>query len=105
MRFPKRIRHRRAEAVIYGKSKAYPFYRLAYRANGRRRLKSFSTDSEAKSEAERLVRELAAGSQAPALSAGQARDALAALERLQSCRQTTGRTVGLLAAVSAFCEG
>jgi len=29
MRFPVIIRHRKAEAKIYGKSKNYPFYRVA----------------------------------------------------------------------------
>ena len=29
VRFPKTVRHRKCEAVIYGKSKAYPFYRAA----------------------------------------------------------------------------
>jgi integrase len=104
MRFPKRIRHRRAEAVIYGKSKAYPFYRLAYRVNGRRRMASFATYSEAKGEAEKKVRELAGGSQVAALSAAQARDALAALDRLGDFRRQTGRSVSLLRAVSLFCD-
>ena len=38
------------------------------------------------------------------MSAGQARDALAAFERLQSFYQSTGRRVSLLAAVSEFAE-
>ena len=36
MRFPKVIRYRKAEVTIYGKKKNYPFYRIAYRADGKR---------------------------------------------------------------------
>jgi len=104
VKFPLTIRFRRAEARIYGKSKHYPFYRVGYYVAGQRRLKSFRTYSEVKAEADRLVRELANGSQAAALSGGQARDALAALERLEGFRRQTGRTVSLLRAVSEFVE-
>ena len=98
------IRHRRIEATIYGKSRHCPRYRLAYNTAGKRRLRTFATYGEAKTEAERIVRELAEGSQATALSASQSRDALAALERLEGFRQSTGRRVSLLAAISEFCE-
>ena len=56
MRFPKNIRHKKVEATIYGRSKTYPFYRLAYYVNGKRRMRSFSSYSEAASEANRIVR-------------------------------------------------
>lgn len=49
-------------------------------------------------------RELAAGSQAAALTGSQSRDALAALERLEAFRQATGKRVSLLAGISAYCE-
>ncbi|MDE3068439.1 MAG: hypothetical protein KGJ60_12955 [Verrucomicrobiota bacterium] len=104
MRFPKVIRHRKAVATIYGRSKNYPYYRLAYYAAGKRHVRHFSAFGEAKPEAERIVRELADGSQAAALTAAQSRDALAALERLQAHYQATGRRVSLLASVSAYCE-
>jgi len=105
VRFPKRIEHRgRTLATIYGKSKSYPFYRLSAYVAGKRRLTSYGTYSEAKSAADQLVRDLAQGSQAAALSAAQARDALAALERLQTFRQQTGRAVSLLRAVSEYVE-
>jgi len=68
MRFPVRVKHRRAEAVIYAKSKSYRYYRLAYRAAGKRIIRSFSTYAEARKEAEAKVRELSAGSQSVALS-------------------------------------
>ena len=104
MKFPQVIRHRKVEATIYGKSPHYQRYRLAYYVAGQRSLRSFTTYSEAKTEAERIVRELADGSQAAALTGGQSRDALAALEKLESFRISTGRRVSLLGAVSEFVE-
>lgn len=105
MKFPKVIRHRKAEARIYGKSRLYPFYRLSYyAADGKRRLRSFATYSEALTEAERTVRDLAGGNQSAALTAKQAGDALAALELLEGFHQSTGRRVSLRAAVAEFVE-
>jgi ABC-type molybdenum transport system ATPase subunit/photorepair protein PhrA len=91
MRFPKIIRHRKKEVTIYGKTASYGFYRIAYHAAGKRHLRNFKTYGEAKDEAERIVRELATGSQTDALTAGQSRDALAALERLAAHFKTTGK--------------
>jgi integrase len=104
VRFPKTIHHRRVEATIYGRKPNYPFYRIAYYVAGKRHLRNFKTYREAKAEAERKVREIANGSQAAALNVNQSRDALAALERLQTLRQSSGRRVSLLAAVSEFAE-
>ncbi len=67
-------------------------------------MQTFASYSDAKTAAERIVRELADGSQAAALNASQSRDALAALQRLESFRHSTGRAVSLLAAVSEFVE-
>ena len=104
MKFPKVIRYRKAEVTIYGKKPNYSFYRVAYRVNGQRQMKSFGTYGQAKAEADKKVRELAKGSQAAALSVRQSCDALAALERLESFRQSTGRRVSLLAGISEYCE-
>jgi integrase len=104
VRFPKTIHYRRIEATIYGRKPNYPFYRVAYYVAGKRHLRNFKTYQEAKSEAERKVREIGDGSQAAALNADQSRDALAALERLETLRQSSGRRVSLLAAVSEFAE-
>jgi integrase len=104
VRFPKAIRFRRVEATIYGKTKKYAFYRLACYVAGRRVTRSFKSYGEAKTEAERLVREIAHGSQAAALTGGQSRDALDALQRLENFRQSTGRRYSMLAAVSEFVE-
>ncbi|MGO8767052.1 MAG: hypothetical protein ACLQSR_18205 [Limisphaerales bacterium] len=67
-------------------------------------MRHFPTYGEAKTEAERIVRQLADGSQAVALNAAQSRDALAAFERLEAFRQKTGRRISLLAVVSESCE-
>jgi hypothetical protein len=64
MKFPKVIKHRRFEATIYGKTKHYAYYRVAYYAAGKRHVRNFRACGEAKTEAERVVRELANGSQA-----------------------------------------
>ncbi len=104
MKFPQVIRHRRIEATIYGKSRHYPRYRLAYYVAGKRRLRTFAAYGEAKIEAERIVRELANGSQAAGLSAGQSSDALAAVQRLEGFYRSTGRRVSLLAGISEYCE-
>jgi integrase len=104
VRFPKTIRHRKSEATIYGKSKRYPFYRVVYRADGKRRMKSIAAYSEARDFADKKVRELAEGSKVPALTDKQAGDALAALQRLQHLFQSTGRRTSLLAGISEYCE-
>ena len=104
MRFPKVIRFRRVEATIYGKTANYPFYRLAYYVAGKRVTRSFKSYVEAKTQAERLVREIAEGSQAAALTGEQSRDALAALQRIETYRQSTGRRLSLLSAVSGYVE-
>ena len=80
MRFPKVIRHRKAEVTIYGKKKNYPFYRIAYRAEGKRHLRSFSEYSDALKEAKKKAGELAEGHPIVALSAAQSRDAITALQ-------------------------
>jgi hypothetical protein len=43
MKFPVKVTYHKAEAQIYGKSAAYPFYRLCRYAAGKRRIQSFST--------------------------------------------------------------
>ncbi len=104
MRFPKIIRHRKAEVTIYGKKPAYPFYRVAYRVDGKRRMKTFALYSEACKEADTLVKDLAIGSPVAALSPAQARDAIAAFERLRSVRTPTGHRLSLLGAVSELAD-
>ncbi|HZV33146.1 MAG TPA: site-specific integrase [Verrucomicrobiae bacterium] len=96
------IRHRQFKAKIYGKSDGYDFYRLAYYTAGKRHVRSFAKYGEAKKEAERILRDLADGSQAAALTGPQSRDAIAALQRLEEHRQATGKRVSLLEVVSEY---
>jgi hypothetical protein len=65
---------------------------------------SFPSYSLAKRHADGLVKDLAKGSQVTALHPAQARDALAALERLTDFYRATGRRVSLLAGISEFVE-
>lgn len=104
MRFPVTIRHRTSTAKIYAPGGKFKYYRVAYTTAGKRRMQTFATYSAAKVAAERIVRDAANGSQAAAFSASQSRDALAALQSLESFRQSTGRAVSLLAAVREFVE-
>ena len=104
MKFPKSIKHRGYKAKIYGKRKNYPYYRIAYYTAGKRHIRNFRTFCDANKEAERIVRDLANGSQSAALTAANSRDAIAALECLETYRQASGRRVSLLAAVSEFVE-
>ena len=105
VKFPKRVNyHGKHAATIYGKSETYPRYRVVWTAAGKRMMKSFPRYSDASGYAEANKKDWAKGSRATALTPGQANDALAALDRLQAHRQSTGRAVSLLLAVSAFCD-
>jgi integrase len=107
LKFPKRIKHRGKElATIYGRSKSYPQYRVAWSVAGQRRMKAFAHyggKDGALAFAETLVVDLAKGSQVSALTPAQARDALGALQQIQAFYQRTGRTVSLLVAASEYC--
>jgi hypothetical protein len=100
VKFPVTIRHRTSTAKIYAPGGKFAYYRVAYTTAGKRKMQTFAVYSDAKTAAEHIVREAASGSQAAALSAGQSRDALAALQRLESFRQSTGKRLSLLAVVS-----
>jgi hypothetical protein len=104
VKFPVTIRHRTSQAKIYAPAKSFKYYRVCYAVAGKRRMQTFGTYSLAKTEAERIVRELASGSQSTALSASQSRDALAALERLESYHRSMGKRISLLGAVSEYVE-
>jgi hypothetical protein len=105
VKFPKRIKYRgRPLATIYRPSKSYPDYRVAWRAGGRRMMKAFHRYGDAKGHADKLVKQLAKGSQVPTLTPGQAGDAVAALEHLQRFYAETGKRTSLLGTVSEYCE-
>ena len=107
-KWPKRVKHRnKVLAKIYRPCSGRDSYRLTWYAANKRQMKSFPTyagPGGAKEFAEALVKELAKNSQAVMLTPAQASDALAAIERLGTFYQTTGRKVSLLAAVSDYCE-
>jgi integrase len=104
VRFPKKIRFRKAVVKIYGKSKACNRYRVCGYVAGKRCMSRHATYSDAKQAADKLVRQIAGGNQSAALNPQQAADALAALQRLQAFHQATGRRVSLLRAVSEYAE-
>jgi len=105
VKYPKRIKYRgRVLATIYGKCKGRDSYRVAWQVAGQRRMASSPSYSLAKHHADGLAKDLARGSQVTALHPAQARDALAALERLADYYRATGRRVSLLATASEFVE-
>jgi len=104
VKFPVTIRHRASKAKIYAPAGKFRYYRVAISVAGKREMRTFANYSDAKTAAERIVRDIASGSQAASLTAIQSRDTLAAFERLQGFYQTTGRRVSLLSGISEFCE-
>ena len=105
VRFPVTIRHRSSKAKIYRPAGKFNYYRVAYTVAGKRRMQTFANYPDAKAAAERIVRDMANGSQAAAFTASQSRDALAALQCLESFRQSTGRRVSLLGGHFRICRG
>jgi hypothetical protein len=107
-KWPKRVKHRnKVLAKIYRPCRGRDSYRVTWYAAGRRQMKSFPTyagKGGTKEFGEALVKELANNSQAVMLTPAQASDALAAIERLGTFYQTTGRKISLLASVSEYCE-
>lgn len=102
MKFPLVVRHRKAEATIYGKTAKYPFYRLAYYSAGKRHVRSFSTYSKARTACDKVLKAIASSSEALDLTAAEARDARLALGCLRDFRRSTGRELSLLEAVSDY---
>jgi integrase len=108
VKFPKKLKYRgRTLATIYAKNAA-GYYRLYWRVRvdgkPRSRFRDFGTYSEAAREGCKLVTELAKGSQATALTPGQANDALAAFQCLRGFYEKTGTRKSLLAVASEYCE-
>lgn len=104
MRFPHTIKFRDQKAVIYGKSASYPFYRLAFRADGKRFLRSFGTFAEAKEEAEKKLRQIHKGDSSASLTPQESAAAIAIRQALDTHRRSTGETVTPLEAVSSHLE-
>ena len=70
--------------------KKFPFYRIAFKVAGKRRMLTFGTYGEAKKAAEDKVKELHKGQPSSALTAKQAQDALAVYDMLAAFWQETG---------------
>ena len=103
MKFPKHIKFRgKALAVLYCPSKHYPNYRVSWTAGGCRMMKGFHRYGDATSHADQLVKDLAKGSPAANLTAGQAADALIALARLDGFFQATGKRISLADGIDSF---
>jgi integrase len=104
MTFPVTVTHRKAEAIIYGKSEGYPYYRVAWHAGGKRVLKSCRTFSEAKREAKAKLKQLAKGNPSVALTVKEASHALAIREALHGFRADTGRNLSSVEAVTGYID-
>ena len=104
MKFPKVIRHRKAEVTIYSKKPNYPFYRIAYRIAGKRLLRNFSKYSEALKAAEEQIRDIAEGNQSAGLSVKEAGDALAIRDALTDFYRVTGHKLTALQAVNGYLD-
>jgi hypothetical protein len=58
VRFPVTIRHRASKAKIYAPAGNFAYYRVAYATAGKRKMQTFAAYSDAKTAAERIVRDL-----------------------------------------------
>jgi integrase len=100
--FPVKIKFRDQTATIYRPAKGFPFYRLAFKVAGRRRMLTFSAYGEAKAEAEKKLRELHNGQQSAALTAKESQDAISIRDMLTAYRQDTGKRISANEAVSDY---
>jgi len=96
VKFPVTVEYYDQRAKIYTPAKGFPFYRVAFRVAGKRRMLTFATYGEAKKAAEDKVKELHKGQQSSALTAKQAQDALTVFEMLTTFRQETGKIVSVV---------
>ena len=94
--FPVKVEYYDQRAKIYRPASNFPFYRVAFKVAGKRRMLTFGTYTEAKTAAESKVKELHKGQQSAALTAKQAQDALTVHEMLAAYRQETGKLVSIV---------
>ncbi|MEI6195271.1 MAG: hypothetical protein WCS42_13175, partial [Verrucomicrobiota bacterium] len=104
MTFPVTVEFKKLEAKIYRPAKNFPFYRVALLVDGKRKMMTFASYGEAKTAAEKKLREIHKGHKAAAMTACQSRDALFALELLQGFFKTTGKRFSLKTAVGDFLD-
>ena len=100
--FPVTVEHRDQRAKIYQPAKGFPFYRVAFRVAGKRRMLTFGSYGKAKAAAEAKVKELHNGQRSSALTAKESDDALTVREALASYRLETGRKLSLVEAVQSY---
>ena len=100
--FPVTIEHYDQRAKIYRPAKNFPFYRVAFKVAGKRRMLTFSSYGEAKEAAENKVKELHKGQQSSALSAKEAQDALDTRAKLANHFQDTGQRISANEAISEY---
>ena len=107
-KWPVKIKHRKKIlARIYRPCEGRGSYRVAWKAAGKRQMKSFpnySGDEGAKKYADNLVKQLAKQSSVALLTPAQADDALAAIGLLNAYRESTGQHITLVSAVSELVE-
>jgi len=96
VKFPVTVEFYDQRAKIYAPAKNFPFYRVAFKVAGKRRMLTFGSYGEAKKTAEDKVKELHKGQQSSALTAKQAQDALTVHEMLAAYRQETGKLVSIV---------
>ena len=94
MTFPIHVKPRKSEAVIYGRTAAYQFYRVAHYVNGKRILRSFASYALVGRRLSHPARIGPRFAGVSALSAGQG-DAIAGLERLEGLFKSTGKRANL----------
>ena len=102
--FPVTVEYYEQHAKIYRPAKGFPFYRVAFKVAGKRKMLTFSSYSEAKAAAEAKVKELQKGQASSALTASQARDALAAYERLEAYFKNKGKRINLNTAIGEYLD-
>jgi hypothetical protein len=96
VRFPVTVEFYDQRAKVYAPAKNFPFYRVAFKVAGKRRMLTFGNYGEAKKAAEDKVKELHKGQQSSALTAKQAQDALTVHDMLAAYRQETGKVVSIV---------
>jgi integrase len=96
VRFPVTVEFYDQRAKVYAPAKNFPFYRIAFKVAGKRRMLTFGSYGEAKKAAEDKVKELHKGQQSSALTAKQAQDALTVRDMLATYRQETGKAISIV---------
>ncbi len=94
--FPVTVEYYDHRAKVYAPAKGFPFYRVAFKVDGKRRMLTFGTYTEAKTAAEAKVKELHKGQKSSALTAKQAQDALTVRDMLAAYRLETGKVLSIV---------